>query len=500
MTAIENSKYKYNFNIIQYDSEFQQNYSNYETILILCSFDDFTEVKINLKKVNITIPDNIITIYKGDKGECICFYIGNIKYVLMKFPSAPLEILKMSGIIGKQICNTDSCEPVSLLVILFQTDLLYVSALLQGVYRYEHFKTGPTQEIKIDFYFLYKTIDYTFNSSIMDKIIKHNLIQYEIRDLINAPVNILNSTTYYEYINKNLQLHIDNNQNYKLDIHKSFTKDELKEFGLILAVNQGSKQEPKLIVLDYNPEYATNKESPICLVGKGVMFDTGGINLKHGDFSDMKTDMAGTAIIYGVMKSLALYQCTKRVIGILPLVQNDIGENAIHPGDVIKSYSGKTVEISDTDAEGRLILADCLTYAQEFKPSLIIDIATLTGQVGSIFGGLATAIMGNDQNIIKNIIESGSEENEKIWQLPLWSEYVKATKSKIADLVNHSNVGASTIMGGAFLKNFVPDTIPWVHLDIAGVSFNENDTPTKHAGATGAIFNTLVNYLINNTN
>ncbi len=229
------------------------------------------------------------------------------------------------------------------------------------------------------------------------------------------------------------------------------------------------------------------------------MFDTGGINLKHGDFTDMKTDMAGTAIVYGVIKALALHGCRKRVVGLLPLVQNDIGENAIHPGDVIKSFSGKTVEISDTDAEGRLILADCLAYASSIlhNEGLIIDIATLTGQVGSIFGGLATAIMGNNPDITNGIIQAGIKENEKIWELPLWPEYINATKSKIADLVNHSNVGASTIMGGAFLANFVKPGISWAHLDIAGVSFNENDTPTKYAGATGAIFNTLVNYLIN---
>ncbi len=481
MTKIINRKYEYNFN-----TNLTPALSNYDTVLILCSNSNFTEIKDKLcDKLNIDIPDNLQTIYEGSKGECFYFYVGNTKYVLMQFPSVPTEILKMSGIIGKKICSPDSCEAVSVLVILCDEDLSYISSLLQGVYRYEDFKTVPIQKINIDFYCL---SDRCSHENI-DILIKHNLIQYEIRDLINAPVNILNSETYAAYIKDQLKEDVDIWEEKKL----------LEErFNLLLAVNQGSKQKAKLLFLYYRPSNSTNRDNPIFLVGKGVMFDTGGINLKHGDFTDMKTDMTGTAIIYGVMKALKLYGCSKRVIGILPLVQNDIGENATHPGDVITSRSGKTVEISDTDAEGRLILADCLNYASERDPSLIIDIATLTGQAVSIFGGLATVIMGNNSDRIKEIIQAGIIENEKIWELPLWPEYIKATKSKIADLINHSNVGASTIMGGAFLANFVKPGIPWVHLDIAGVSFNENDTPTKHAGATGAIFNTLVNYLTDN--
>ncbi len=477
MTAIINKQYEYDFKICQTPTS-----TDYDTVLILCLDKDFETLKKDLQtKLNINIPDDITTIYQGHKGQCLYFYFEKTTYVLMKFSSTPIDILKMSGIIGKKICSGTSCEPVSVLVIVCGEDLSYVSSLLQGLYRYENLKTDKPQKITLDFYSLlgdqYENID---------KLIKHNLIQYEIRDLINAPVNVLDSSTYSDYINQN--------KGDKINI-EIWNEDRLKNenFNLVLAVNQGSKQKAKLVRLEYKPTGAS--DPPIYLVGKGVMFDTGGINLKHGDFSDMKTDMTGTAIIYGVMKALALYGCDKNVIGVLPLVQNDIGENAIHPGDVITSKSGKTVEISDTDAEGRLILADCLFYASQQRPELIIDIATLTGQAVSIFGGLATAIMGNNNDIIQDIIKVGIIENEKIWQLPLWPEYINATKSKIADLINHSNVGASTIMGGAFLVNFVDPRIKWVHLDIAGVSFNEKDTSTKHAGATGEIFNTLVNYL-----
>ncbi len=480
MTAKINKQYDYHFN-----TNSTPILDTYDTVLILCSNSNFEEIKIKLlEKLQIKIPDEITTVYNGEKGQCVYFYANNTTYVLMKFTSAPVDMLKMSGIIGKKICSTNECKPVSVLVILCSENLSYLSSLLQGIYRYEDFKTGSVQKISLDFY----SLDGNQYDNI-NKLIKHNLIQYEIRDLINAPVNVLNSENYLDYINKNKGANIN------ISI---LEEQQLREqnFNLLLAVNQGSKQKAKLVILEYNPENIT--DPAIYLVGKGVMFDTGGINLKHGDFSDMKTDMAGTAIVYGIMKALQLYGCKKRVIGLLPLVQNDIGENAIHPGDVIISKSGKTVEISDTDAEGRLILADCLSYANSNKPSLIIDIATLTGQAVSIFGGLATAIMGHNPDIINHIIQAGIMENEKIWELPIWSEYKNATKSKIADLINHSNVGASTIMGGAFLSNFVSPGTDWVHLDIAGVSFNENDTPTKHAGATGTIFNTLVNYLTNN--
>ncbi len=500
MTAKINKQYEYNF-----QANLSPTLENYDTVLILCSNLEFDEIKRKLlEKLQISIPDEITTVYNGEKGSCVYFYVGKTTYVLMKFSSNPNNILKMSGILGKKICSRDGCDPVSVLIILCSKDLSFISSLLQGLYRYENLKTDKPQKITLDFY----SLDGLKFKAQMDKIIAQNLIQYEIRDLINAPVNILNSDTYLNYIKANLKTHIEDyiksmeipspqKQKFTFEVI-IYEEDDLTamDFNLLLAVNQGSKQKAKLLLLKYLPNYE-ELQHPIYLIGKGVMFDTGGINLKHGDFSDMKTDMAGTAIVYGIMKALAIHKYNRNVIGVLPLVQNDIGENAIHPGDVIISKSGKTVEISDTDAEGRLILADCLYYASEKNTPLIIDIATLTGQAVSIFGGLATAIMGNNPDIINGIIKAGIIENEKIWELPLWDEYKNATKSKIADLVNHSNVGASTIMGGAFLSNFVSLGKNWVHLDIAGVSFNENDTPTKYAGATGAIFNTLVNYLIN---
>jgi leucyl aminopeptidase len=212
----------------------------------------------------------------------------------------------------------------------------------------------------------------------------------------------------------------------------------------------------------------------------------------------MKSDMTGSALVYGVIKTLADLNIKKNVIGILPIVENDVDGKATHPGDIVKSYSGKTVEILDTDAEGRLILADAIYYCKHYNPKIIIDIATLTGQVAEIFDSMATGIMSNDTKTIEQFKKIGQIENEKLWDLPMWDEYIEETESTIADLKNINKGDASTINGAAFLINFLPTkTTKWAHLDVAGVSYNLEDTTTRYEGATGESLRTLMNYVIN---
>jgi leucyl aminopeptidase len=228
------------------------------------------------------------------------------------------------------------------------------------------------------------------------------------------------------------------------------------------------------------------------------MFDTGGLNIKFDQFYDMKEDMAGSAIVYAIIKTLAQLNVRKNVIGILPLVQNDVGSTATHPGDIIKSYSGKTVEILDTDAEGRLILAEGISYCKKYNPSLIIDIATLTGQVAEIFNGLATGVLGNNHQLIEELKKCGEMENEKFWGLPIWDENLEDTESTIADLKNINDGDDSTINGAAFLMNFLPKkNIKWMHMDIGGVSFNLEDKETRYIGATGESFRSLLRFIRN---
>jgi leucyl aminopeptidase len=460
----------YEFNILETIN------NNYKTIVVLCYLD---YIKKDLETIlKISIPEKLHTIYKGSKGKCEYFYINDIKYVLMIYSDNYDDIAKMSGIVGKSLIDTDESKT---LIVLCHKDLSKaINYILQGAYIYEELKTIKPKTIVIDIHSL-------SDKEEIKKIIEQNKILYEIKDLINMPVNLLNSSTYESHIRKNINSNIN---------CRVLNKSDLQSEGLnlILAVNQASNQEPKLVILDYNPSGSTNK--PICLVGKGVMYDTGGLNLKYPLTIEMKTDMTGSAMVYGILKVLSLYGYNKRIIGLLPIVQNDIGSNAIHVGDVIKSYSGKTVEISDTDAEGRLILADAIAYTKNFNPSLIIDMATLTGQACSIFDSLATVIMGNN-NQISRLINIGQNENEKFWQLPLWPEYIKLTKSKLADYINYNTkTSAGAINGGAFIYNFLPEkSIPWIHLDL-GSSYLEDETSTKYEGATGDAFNSLIRFLL----
>jgi leucyl aminopeptidase len=253
-----------------------------------------------------------------------------------------------------------------------------------------------------------------------------------------------------------------------------------------------------MVILEYEKNYDNKKSKTIALIGKGVMFDSGGYNIKNGDFSDMKQDMTGSAIVYAIFKLLAKNQVNGRFIGLLPLVENMVDANSIRPGDILKAYNGKTVEIIDTDAEGRLIMADALAYSKKFNPYMCIDIATLTGQAATIFDNKSSVIMGNNNKYIQKMIRAGNDNNEKIWELPMWNEYVELTKSKIADFKNYTYESkAGTIMAGAFLSNFIPEKAHWIHLDIAGVDNLKHNSVMRHYGATGEILRSLFSFLQN---
>ena len=280
---------------------------------------------------------------------------------------------------------------------------------------------------------------------------------------------------------------------------KILNKSQLEKIGcnLILGVNQGSKNKPMLITLEYKKNII-KETKPIALIGKGVMFDSGGYNIKSGNFSDMKNDMTGSAIVYAIFKLLSKFNIDGHFIGLLPIVENMIDAESVRPGDILKAYNGKTVEIIDTDAEGRLIMADALAYSEKYKPYMCIDVATLTGQAASIFDSKSSVIMGNNNKYIQKMIKAGINNNEKIWELPMWNEYVELTKSNIADYKNYTyEARAGTIMAGAFLSNFIPKDTNWIHLDIAGVDNLKTNTSTRHYGASGEILRTLFSFLEN---
>ncbi|MCV0372355.1 MAG: leucyl aminopeptidase [Nitrosarchaeum sp.] len=280
------------------------------------------------------------------------------------------------------------------------------------------------------------------------------------------------------------------------------SKDELKKrgFGGITAVGQGSKNEPKLIILEHNRGKASEK--PIVLVGKAVTFDTGGISLKPGEKMDeMKFDKCGGCTVLGIMKAVSELKLPINVVGIVPSVENMPGGESYRPGDIIKLYSGKTAEILNTDAEGRLILADALSFGEKhYSPKAIIDFATLTGACIVALGTNVAGIVSSNDKLKQQMLESSKNTTEEIWELPLNDDYMDMIKSDVADM---KNVGigraAGTITAAAFLRNAIKDT-PWVHMDIAGVAWTQvatKDKPYNPKGATGFGVRLILDYLQN---
>jgi leucyl aminopeptidase len=257
----------------------------------------------------------------------------------------------------------------------------------------------------------------------------------------------------------------------------------------LLSVAEGSDEPPKLIVINY--QGAKTDEKPVVLVGKAVTFDSGGISLKPGrGMDEMKYDMCGGASVLGVMNALVELELAINVVGIIPATENMPNGRATKPGDVVTSMSGQTIEILNTDAEGRLILCDSLTYAAKFNPDTVIDIATLTGAVISALGKVASGVLSNNQQLANDLIESGTQSADPVWQLPLWEEYDDLLKSNFADMANIGGPQAGTITAGCFLARYAKD-YKWAHLDVAGTAWVSG----ANKGATGRPVPLLMEYL-----
>ena len=266
---------------------------------------------------------------------------------------------------------------------------------------------------------------------------------------------------------------------------RTLSRPDMKRLGMggILNVSRGSSQPPKFIILEYNTRKKNN--DTIVLIGKGVTFDSGGISLKPGANMDlMKADMAGAAAVLGAFKAISNLKPATHIVGLVPCTENMPSGSALKPGDIIKCMSGKTVEILNTDAEGRLILADAIAYAKRYKPDAVIDLATLTGACVAALGTFTSGMLGNNDKLKERVKHAGEKSHERVWELPLWKEYYELIKSNIADIKNTGGRYAGTITAACFLGEFVED-FPWVHLDIAGTFLVEKDTPYIRKGATG---------------
>lgn len=307
------------------------------------------------------------------------------------------------------------------------------------------------------------------------------------RDIVNEPLSFMTAKKLSQEIER-----IGKETGYKTEILDKKKIESLKMGGLI-AVNRGSTHPPTFSIMKWEPENAINKK-PYIFVGKGLVFDTGGINLKpSGYLETMKSDKGGGATVVGLMAAVAKAKLPIKVIGLVPATDNRPGNDAYVPEDIITMFDGTTVEVLNTDAEGRMILADALAYAKKYKPELVVDLATLTGAAVVAVGENATAIMGNHKPSIDAIKEKGFKVWEKLVELPLWDEYKEQLKSNFADLKNIGGRYAGSITAGKFLEHFTD--YDWVHLDIAGPAFTEKNDSYRGNGGTGVGVRLLFEFL-----
>ena len=347
-------------------------------------------------------------------------------------------------------------------------------------YTYDQFKSKKNEFEKIDGLHILPLVKES-EEELEERLEKVRLLrtsQQLARDLSNRPANDLNPETFAQAA-KEMSEEVKGLRVTILGI-KELQKEKM---GGILGVSQGSEQEPRMIVIEHRPK---KPKKSVVLVGKGVTFDSGGISIKPAaGMGAMKADMVGGATVMGVMRAVAELDLPIKVVGLIPAVENMPSGSAIRPGDVLTTANGKTVEVDNTDAEGRLILADALHYSARFNPDIVIDFASLTGACVVALGHEAAGMMGNDDDLLDELRKLGEEVGERVWPLPLYDEYLSYLKSEWADIKNVGGRWGGPVTAGTFLKQWVPEKVSWAHLDIAGVGYNEKEHNGLPKGASG---------------
>jgi leucyl aminopeptidase len=363
--------------------------------------------------------------------------------------------------------------------------LAFAEGLALGSYQFLKYFTQPAKKEKV-------LNDIQIESALEANVAELNALLEAVflaRDLVNEPYSFLDAPRLAE-------MAAETAQKFGFDIEiLGKEKIEALKMGGILAVSKGSVAPPQFCILEYKPETAKNVQ-PVVLIGKGVVYDTGGLSLKPSEAMDyMKCDMAGAAAVIGAFAAVAANRLPVHLVGLLPLTDNVIGSGVFAPGDVIRMHSGTTVEVLNTDAEGRLILADALHYAKKYTPELVLDLATLTGAAVRALGTQAICYMGTAPKAIKTSLEdSGWETYERLVEFPLWKEFDEELKSNIADLKNLGTPNAAMITAGKFLEHFTGE-YPWLHLDIAGPAYLRSANSYRTKDGTGVGVRLLYNFL-----
>ncbi len=374
----------------------------------------------------------------------------------------------------------------------YSTDALadgLVTGILLGTYQFNEFKTLDRDKMKsIEELILLGETEEAL-SKIRQGVHLAKIVSDAVcmaRDLANAPSNEMTPHALAEKAKE-----IAHQEGLRIQV---FDLAEVEKMGMgaFVAVAKGSQEPAQFIVLEYQQGEPLGT---IVLVGKGITFDSGGISIKPSErMEQMKADMSGAAAVLGTMQAVAKLQLPLHLVGIIPATENLPSGKAYKPGDILKTLSGQTVEVISTDAEGRLILADALTYSLRYQPKVIIDLATLTGACVIALGDYVIGLFGNDETLIRKLEEASIKTGEKVWRLPLWEEYFEYIKSDVADFKNVGTRAAGAIIGAIFLEKFVKK-VPWVHLDIAGPAFLEKEKPYIPKGGTGVGVRLLVQLL-----
>ncbi len=364
---------------------------------------------------------------------------------------------------------------------LEETAEIIPDTLDRAEYRFDKYlskkKDTPKKEVAtVELLFSKKAQKKSLESAIEKSRIIADAVNFT-RNLINEPANVMSPRELARYARE-----VAREGKMKCQVLGTAEIKKLK-MGGVIAVGQGSHEPSQFIILEYGS--AHKNKGTICIVGKGVTFDTGGISIKPSrDMEKMKYDMSGAAAVIGIFKAISRLKLPIHVVGLAPCVENMPGGGAQRPGDIIKMYNGKSVEVINTDAEGRLILADALAYTEKFKPKAIIDMATLTGACAVTFADKCIGLMGTDPVLVEKVRKAGEATGERCWELPLWDEYFEIIKGHHSDIMNAGSGYGGTITAAMFLKEFVPIK-PWVHLDIAGTAWVDSDKPYNSRGATG---------------
>lgn len=429
--------------------------------------------------------------FEGDEGQILTLFTdgGTFKKVTLvgrgeKGKLVPQTTERLGGTIVA-IAKKNKARNVAIQVNSEDLSELAYGFVL-GEYEFKTYKKADPKAISVE--------DVTFISE-NNKTNKELVNRVEIfmrasaltRSLINTSAGDLNTQDLVNEAQK-----VAKKSKLKITI---LNEAKLKKLGCgaLCGVGQGATTGPRMVLLEYRNKSAA-KEPAIAFIGKGIIFDSGGMNLKPtGHIETMKEDMAGSATVLGTLQAIAELKLPGYFLGVLAIAENAISDRALHPGDVVRAYNGKTIEVNNTDAEGRLVLADALSYTEKnYHPKRMVNIATLTGAVTVALGYNITGVMGNDEKWMDDVMDAGKKVHERYWSLPLDADFVKATKGDFTDLKNATDgIRAGTIMGAAFLKEFVEKT-PWVHLDTGGTAWAERPTSNTHYGATGVCLRTFI--------